>query len=131
MEEKHNNATQRRPEGARPLDAPMIPVDIPKYIAQLQEEDAYQKNGKNAITVFKSDHLTITIIALKEGQEFHPGQSDETAIMSLQVIKGYLVFESVGSVVEISEGSLVTLHHELAFKARATADSVYLLTLFR
>ncbi len=70
MEEKHNNATKRRPEGARPLDAGIIPINIPKYIDQLKGEDAYQKNGKNAITVFKSDTVTITLIAMKIDAEF-------------------------------------------------------------
>lgn len=62
MEEKHNYATPQRPEGARPLDAAIIPIQLPKYIVQLKTEEAYHKNGKNAITVFKSDKVTITLL---------------------------------------------------------------------
>ncbi|MGF1922717.1 MAG: hypothetical protein ACQUHE_00955 [Bacteroidia bacterium] len=131
MEEKHNNATHQRPEGARPLDAAIIPVDIPKYIKLLREEDSYQRNGKNAITVFKSDRITITLIALKEGQDFHPGTNEDMVIMSVQVIGGTLSFESFGTVSEINEGQLLAIHHQLSFKALAISDTICLLTLFK
>ncbi|MES2652087.1 MAG: hypothetical protein V4663_10115 [Bacteroidota bacterium] len=131
MQEKYNNATNQRPDGARPLDAAIIPIDIPKYIIQLKEEDSYAKNGKNAITVFKSDRITITLIALKEAQNFHPGQNDDTAIMSVQVINGLLSFESLGTVTTINEGQLLTLHQQLSFNVLAISDSICLLTLFK
>ncbi|SFH01994.1 cupin domain-containing protein [Pedobacter insulae] len=131
MEEKHNNATAQRPAGARPLDAAIIPIDIPKYISELKQEEAYNKNGKNAITVFKSDKITITLIALKEGEDFHPGQSEGEAIMSIQLINGHLSFESLGTVTKLTEGQLLTLHQELSFTALAISDSICLLTLFK
>lgn len=131
MEEKYNNATAQRPEGARPLDAAIIPIDIPKYINQLKQEEAYQKNGKNAITVFKSDKITITLIALKEGQNFHPGQSEGMVIMSIHLINGHLSFESLGTVNNIKEGQLLTVHQELSFNALAMSDSICVLTLFK
>lgn len=131
MQEKYNNATHQRPEGARPLDAAIIPIDIPKYSIQLKEEEAYAKNGKNAITVFKSDRITITLIALKENESFHPGQNEEVAIMSVQLIKGKLSFESLGTITTIQEGELLTLHQQLSFNALALSESICLLTLFK
>ena len=131
MEEKFNNATPQRPEGARPLDASIIPVDIPRYIDQLKQEEAYHKNGKNAITVFKSDKVTITLIALKEGQNFHPGQNEDTAVMSVYLIKGKLHFESLGQVTTITQNELITLHQQLSFNASAIADCICLLTLIK
>ena len=131
MVEKFNNATPQRPEGARPLDSTLVPVDLPKYIHQLKQEDAYDKNGKNAITVFKSDKVTITLIALKEGQNFHPGQNEETAVMSIYLIKGQLSFESLGQVATIKEYELITLHQQLSFNASAIVDCICLLTLFK
>ncbi|RYG18955.1 MAG: hypothetical protein EOO07_07815 [Chitinophagaceae bacterium] len=131
MEEKFNNSTPQRPEGARPLDSTIIPVDIPRYIAQLKNEEAYDKNGKNAITVFKSDKVTITLIALKEGQNFHPGQNEDTAIMSIYLIKGRLSFESLGQVTAINENELITLHQQLSFYASANVDCICLLTMFK
>lgn len=131
MQEKHNYATHQRPEGARALDAAIIPIDIPKYIVQLKQEESYSKNGKNAITVFKSERITITLIALQQGQNFHPGQNEDIAIMSVQLIEGRLSFESFGTITTINEGQLLTLHQQLSFNALALSDSICLLTLLK
>lgn len=131
MEEKFNQATPQRPSGTRPLDAAMIPVDMSKYIKALQAEDAYQKNGKNAITIFKSDRITITLIALKAEQNFQPGQEAGEATMSLQVLSGALSFESMDSLLQLHAGHLLAFNHQLAFNASALEVSICLLTLFK
>lgn len=131
MEEKHNNATPQRPEGARPLDAAIIPINLPKYIAQLKAEEAYQKYRKNAITVFKSESVTITLIALDENEVVQPGSEENRAIMSLQVISGHLAFESMGNQLELNAGELLTLHQLLSFKAKALSSSICLLTMVK
>ncbi|MEJ5995818.1 hypothetical protein WG904_15415 [Pedobacter sp. Du54] len=131
MEEKYNNSTQQRPEGARPLDAAIIPIDVPKYINQLKHEEAYDRNGKNAITVFKSERITVTLIVLKKGQDFHPGKNEDTAIMSVQLISGELTFESLGTLTHLKDGELLMLHQQLSFKATAILESSCLLTLFK
>jgi hypothetical protein len=131
MEYKHNDATPQRPEGARMLDAGIIPINIPKYIAQIKQEESYDKNGKNAITVFKSDKVTITIVALKEGESIRPGSEENEAQMSLQVIQGNLFFESLGNEATLNDGELITLHQLLSFKAKALSDSICLLTMIK
>lgn len=131
MEEKYNNATPQRPHGARPLDAGLIPINLPRYIEQIKAEHAYQKNGKNAITVFKSDRLTITLIALREGENVHPGSEENMATMSLQLISGTLFFESLGSQIDLNAGELLTLHQQLSFNASAKTDSICLLTMVK
>jgi hypothetical protein len=129
MEEKHNLSTKQRPEGARPLDAALIPIDINKFSNQIKAEEAYERNGKNAITVFKSEKVTITLIALKADENFHPGKEDNVAIMSLQVISGQLLFESLGNEINLNDGQFLTLHQELSFKATAKTDILCLLTM--
>lgn len=131
MEEKYNNATPQRPEGTRPLDAAIIPVSLHKYVEQLKNEKAYHKNGKNAITLFKSDHVTITLIALGADENVHPGSEETEAIMSLQVLNGHLTVESYGQQFELQQGELVTLHQLLSFKAKALTDTICLLTMFK
>jgi hypothetical protein len=131
MEERHNDATPQRPDGSRPLDASIIPINIPKYITQITNEEAYHKNGKNAITVFKSREVTITIIALKEAEIIHPGNDEGEAIMSLQIIKGHLMFESIGSDTDLNEGEMITLHEQLSFKATAIKPTICLLTMVK
>ena len=131
MENKFNNATPQRPEGARPLDAAIIPINIPKYITQIKEEIAYQKNSKNAITIFKSDQVTITIIALKKEAEFFSDNDDFKLMMSLQVISGEIIFENNGLTTDLQDGELLTLHQQLSFKAIARTDTICLLTMIK
>lgn len=131
MEEKYNNATPQRPAGTRPLDAAMIPINMQKSIFQIKLEEAYTKNGKNAITLFKSGNTTITLIALKEGQDFHPGNEKNEGMMSLQVINGHLFFETLDQNVDLKEGELLTLHQQLSFKANAIKESICLLTMVK
>ena len=131
MEEKYNNATPQRPAGARPLDAAIIPINIPKHVFQIKLEDAYEKNGKNAITIFKSEQVTITLLALKAGQDIHPGSDENEATMSLQVINGHLDFESFDKRIDLKEGELLTLHQQLSFKAQAVEETICLLTLVK
>ncbi|MDQ7949581.1 MAG: hypothetical protein REI78_02500 [Pedobacter sp.] len=132
MELKHNDATPQRPQGTRPLDAPVIPIDLKHYIAQLQEEEAYHKNRKNAITVFKSETVTITLIVLDENEIIQPGTQDpQPAIMSLQVLDGEIEFQNVGSPITLTTNQLITLHQILSFKATALRKSICLLTMIR
>ncbi|MEO6452445.1 MAG: hypothetical protein ABIN97_00120, partial [Ginsengibacter sp.] len=86
MEEKYNEATINRPEGDRPVDAPLVLIDIASFIKQIKNEKAWEENDRNSITVFKSDKLRIVIVALHKKAEMtteHPRN-----ILSIQMIKG-------------------------------------------
>jgi hypothetical protein len=131
METKYNQATPQRPEGTRPLDADLIPIDLLKCIDQIKNEQAYAHNGKNALTVFKSNTVTITLIALKANEHIHPGNNEDIAVMTLQVLKGSLSFDNQIDRVDLAEGQLVTLHQKLAFDAIALQESICLLTLVK
>ena len=65
MEIKSNQATGNRPEGDRILDAPYVFTDIPMYLEQLKSEKSWSKNDRNAITVYKSEKVTILVAVLK------------------------------------------------------------------
>jgi quercetin dioxygenase-like cupin family protein len=131
MEEKFNYATPQRPEGTRPLDADLLPIDINQYIIQIKEEEAYYKNGKNAITVFKSDKVTITLIALKEGESVHPGSETNEELMTLQLINGELLFQTAESSIELTDGKMAALHQPQSFNIKANKESICLLTMIK
>jgi hypothetical protein len=131
MEEKHNIATLKRPTGARTLDAALIPIDLLTYIKVIKKEEAYTKNGKNAITVFKTKQATVTVIALKAKENLHPGNSDGIGVMILELLNGKLHFESMGKHGLLKAGSLLTLNQHLSFNISAIRDSVCLLTIVK
>lgn len=129
MEEKFNNATHQRPAGHRPLDGLLVPVDLPKFISEIKNEPAYHDNGKNAITVFKSEHTTVTLVALKNGGKIKSGPEEGHLLMSLYVIEGSLTFIVEDKEQYLSEGQLLNYHYDFAFRAVAEGDCVCLLTV--
>lgn len=131
MEIKHNDATINRPWGERPVDAPIVPVDLHAYTQQLMEEEAWQKNDRNAITVFKTDELTIVLLALHKGTETKPATVEGTGVMSLQVLEGAVRFTGANETLDINRGQMVMLHEHLPFTITANEESVCLLTMTR
>ena len=46
MKEKFNEATFNRPEGDRPIDSPLLTIDLPSLIKQIKNEDDGRKTMK-------------------------------------------------------------------------------------
>lgn len=131
MKEKYNFATPQRPKGARIIDASLIPIDLSKYIKVIKKEEAYTKNGKNAITVFKTKKATVTLIALKAKENLHPGNSDGIGVMILEILDGKLHFESMGKHGLLKADTLLTLNQQLSFMISAIEDSICLLIVIK
>ncbi|MCD6063957.1 MAG: hypothetical protein K0R82_1868 [Flavipsychrobacter sp.] len=131
MEIKHNDSTINRPWGERPIDAPVVPVDLHAFTEQLMLEEAWQKNERNSITVFKTDQLTVVLMALHAGTETTPATVDGTGVMNLQVLDGSIRFSAGSDVLELTRGQMVMLHEHIPFTINANQESVCLLTMTR
>jgi len=131
MEEKYNNATPQRPSGHRALDSRVLSVDLPKYVDEIKNEAAYHENGKNAMTVFKSEHATITLVALKSGEKIQSGIEEQHLLLSLYMINGSLSFYAHDKEEYLSEGQLLNFHYEQSFYAVANTDCVCLLNVIK
>ncbi|MFC7523307.1 cupin domain-containing protein [Parapedobacter sp. GCM10030251] len=127
MEEKMNESTPQRPEGERLVDAPLVTIDLPKFMRQIKSEPAWLNGTRNAITVFKSDHMRLVLIALHSGAELPTHTADGT--ISVQVLEGDIQFGTTDEAVQLREGQMVTLHEGIPHNVRAIADSLFLLTL--
>jgi Uncharacterized conserved protein, contains double-stranded beta-helix domain len=127
MEEKMNESTPQRPEGERLVDAPLVTIDLPKFMRQIKSEPAWLNGPRNAITVFKSDHMRLVLIALHSGAELPTHTADGT--ISVQVLEGDIQFGTTDEAVQLREGQMVTLHEGIPHNVRAIADSLFLLTL--
>ncbi len=127
MEERHNEATINRPEGDRPVDAPAVLVDIPDLIKQLKKEKAWDKNDRNAITVFKSDKLRIVLVAMHKKAEMTTEHPEN--IFSLQVIEGKVKLKTGEKTIEVKEEGLFVLHANIPYKIEAVKKSIFLLTV--
>lgn len=127
MEEKHNEATEQRPEGNRPVDAALVTIDLPMFKKQIKEESAWKSSKRNAITVFKTNGLRIVLIALHKGAEMARHTAD--GIISVQVLEGQMQFNTDGKSVELSEGQMLALHEGIPHSVLAVKETVFLLTL--
>ena len=127
MEERHNEATQQRPEGDRPIDGALIEIDLPVFMKQIKEESSWKYGQRNAITVFKTNGLRIVLIALHEGTEMAWHTAD--GIINVQVLEGRVQFNTDGKSVELSMGQMLALHEGIPHSILALKETIFLLTL--
>jgi len=127
MEEKKNQATPQRPEGDRTVDAALVSIDLKKFISQIKSEPAWFNGVRNAITVFKSDHLRLVLIALHKDAELPRHTAD--GMISVQLLEGCVAFGTDDEVSTLKTGQLVTLHKNIPHHVKAIEESVFLLTM--
>jgi quercetin dioxygenase-like cupin family protein len=127
MEERHNEATKNRPEGDRPVDAPLVMINIPDFIKKIKKEKAWDKNDRNAITVFKSDKLRIILIAMHKKAEMTTERPEN--IFSVQVLEGKVKLHSSEKTIEVREDELFVLHANVPYKIKAVRRCVFLMTV--
>jgi quercetin dioxygenase-like cupin family protein len=126
MEIKRNEATINRPEGDRVIDAPYVFVDIPSFIDLVKGEKAWEKNDRNAITVFKSDNITMVITALQASAEISNNSVD--GFLTIQVLKGDTRIATPDGDINATENQIITFHPGITHSIVALSDAILLLT---
>lgn len=129
MENKFNESTPQRPEGSRPIDAPIVLISLKGFEEQIKGESSWKDSDRNAITVFKSDFMRIVMVALHKGAIFNP--HSEKGMISIQVLDGSLKFSTDKEKVKLAKGELLVLHETVSHSAEALEESTFLLTLSR
>ncbi|MDP4250810.1 MAG: cupin domain-containing protein [Bacteroidota bacterium] len=127
MEEKFNEATRQRPEGDRVMDATMATIGLPSFIKQIKQETAWKERDRNAITLYKTNGMSIVLVALHAGAEMKTHTAD--GIISLQIIEGRMKFNAGDRFVELDKGEMLTLHKGIPHSVAAIEETVFLLTL--
>jgi len=127
MEETHNESTINRPEGERPVNAPIVEINIPDFIKKIKKEKAWDKNDKNAITVFKSDKMRIVLVAMRKKAEMTTERPEN--IFSLQVLDGRVRLSTPDKKIEVRSNEMFVLHANIPYKVRALKKSIFLLTV--
>ena len=127
METKHNESTEQRPEGGRLMDAPLVSIDVPGFIREIKNEDAWKKNDRNAITIYKTDCMRMVLIALHEDAVM--AKHTANGVISVQVLEGEIIFSAANQSVVLKKGQMVALHKGEPHSVAATKESVFLLTI--
>lgn len=127
MQEKHNDATINRPYGDRMIDGPMVKIDLHAYTQQIKDEDAWHKNDRNAIAVYKTDNMHMVLTAMHKGAELLPQVTE--GILCVQVLEGYInVIVSDGRN-ELRAGHMIAIHEGMGYNIVALEESTFLLTI--
>jgi hypothetical protein len=126
MEIKRNEATRNRPAGDRVIDASCMQIDIPRFIQQLKQEDAWQKNDRNAITVFKTSTANMVLLCLHAKAELKDNLVD--GIFTVQVIEGIIRVTNPDGQIDLPEGHIMAFHQLVDHSMVALTDAVVLLS---
>jgi len=124
---KFNEATPLRPEGPHTLDAPLVPIDLPAFLAQIKQEATWHNSDRNAITVFKTNGLRIVLVALHAGTKIKEHRAE--GIISVQVLEGMIQFNANDQDINLARGQMLALQKGISHSVLAKEESVFLLTL--
>ena len=126
MENKRNEATLNRPEGDRVIDAPYVFINIPDFVRQVKSEEAWQKNDRNSITVFKTDRVTMVLTCLHAKAILKDVLVD--GIFTILVLEGVIRVATPDGEVDVQANQVMAFHQLVDHSILALMDSVLLLT---
>lgn len=126
MEIKRNKPTLNRPDVDRVLDAPFVFLDIPLFLKQLKKEKTWKQSDRNAITIFKSDNVTIVISILKKGAKISNTESEE--FLSAQVLEGEAEISTIEGEFTATKKQAVTFHPGIHYSVTAMSETTLLIT---
>lgn len=122
-----NEATPQRPEGDRLLNAPLVEMDVNKFIEQLKNETTWTDSDRNSLTLFKSDTLRIVLLGFHENAELKPHKAN--GVISVQVLEGKIKFITNEQTSLLEKGQMIALHENIMHSVIALKESFFLLTL--
>ena len=127
MEEKFIEATSQGSQGERTIDAPLVTINLLSFIEQIRNEKAWEDSDRNAITVFKTNGMSIVLIALHKDAEMIKHTAD--GLISVQVLEGQMLFNTNEQSINLGKGQMLALHKGIAHSVVAIEETVFLLTL--
>lgn len=127
MKTKIIEATNSRRTSGHIIDASVVSVDISAFIKQIKAEKSWAESDRNAITVFKTNGLSIVLIALRQNAEMIKYKAD--GLMSVQILAGEIKFTTNHNCNNFKTGQMVVLHNSIEHSILAIEETVLLLTV--
>jgi quercetin dioxygenase-like cupin family protein len=112
---------------AKSLTAAIIDFDLPTELAQLRQEEAWSKSGRNSKTLAKYADFRIVLVALKAGLALERHKAG--ARISIQALAGRLRVKLSNRTMELPAGHLLALDRGLEHDVEAIEDGAFLLTI--
>jgi quercetin dioxygenase-like cupin family protein len=109
------------------LTAPLMDFNLTKEIAQLHEEEAWLRTGRNSKTLVKQPDFRIVLIALQKGVHLEEHSAD--ARISIHTLSGQVKLQLPEQTVDLQDGHLLVLDRALEHDLEALEESAILLTI--
>lgn len=125
MKIAQNKSTRLRPDGDRTIDAPFLLMDIPQFISQIKNEKQWAETNHNAITVFKSPHITIVVMALKPLAKINDNNGDN--MTAIYVLNGKIRCITKDGEIILHTQQQIVFHEGMpdVIEALSDADIIY------
>jgi quercetin dioxygenase-like cupin family protein len=104
-----------------------VALDLRREADALFDEPEWLDGDRNSRTLTATDRLRVTLTALRRGAELGPAETDD--VLTIQVLRGALELDVDGAQISLDDGQLASIDHPTAWRARATSDSILLLTV--
>jgi len=125
--EKYISATQNRPQGDRIIDADTHLINIADFKSQVKNESTWLRNDRNAVTLFKSEHVAVILMTLHSNAKIKSQISE--GIMSLQLLDGKILFETEQTSLNVQKEQIVMLHKAIMYSIDVKQEATILLTI--
>src|SRR5256885_1251201 len=125
MQTKFADATPNKPGGDRVIDAPFVFADLEKYTWQLKKEEAWERNDRNSVTIFKTEGVSIVLACLHKNASIKNNSLDEW--LTVQVLEGEIDFSVEKKMIHLKAKQLLTLQPGLLHSIVAREETTLLL----
>ena len=126
METKYNEPAINRPKGEGIIDAPFVFTDLKTFSKQVREEDAWKRNDRNEITVYKTDDFTMVLTWLHKGALIMDNLLG--GLVSMQVLQGAIDFTVESGKTRVEKKQMITIHTGIMHTIMAVEDTLLLIT---
>jgi quercetin dioxygenase-like cupin family protein len=109
------------------LTAPLMNFNLAQETAQLHEEEAWLRTGRNSKTLVKQPDFRIVLIALQKGGHIEEHSAD--ARISIYTLSGHVKLQLPEQTVDLPGGHLLVLDRALEHDLEALEESAILLTI--
>ena len=116
-----------RPAYNRPLDAKLLVFDLPVEVAKMKQECNWIDGKHNAITLMKSENITMVLIAMQQGHDMKLHQAKGPLIIN--IIEGKLMFTAEEEPVLLHKDQVLSLHENIKHELFAVEETIFLLTV--
>jgi quercetin dioxygenase-like cupin family protein len=103
--------------------------DFGAIARELRDDEAFEKSGRVARTLARSDELTAVLTVIAKGTELHEHTAPGPAIVTVLSGNVQLAFEGSGGEFALRQGESVVFAKDASHRVRALDDSSFLMVI--